>query len=217
MVSGLFNPLVALNLCPLVFQVMMVLPCSLALVAKSYFFLPYSTMSFGSKIAKSHTVCLFSHACSILLPWVIRMGRSSSSLEKLKQGWHTFTSCSSFHGVPWLASSIADALVCIKLIFRGKPIMVGVSKLNNRIYQSWQVLGNIWAYRAWNVWQNHLVICLKTCSKASRPSLMEIEPLVHCSCWVWSSFDDNTVRRFLGLDEKKLEDIRPLADIVHWQ
>jgi len=60
---------------------------------------------------------------------------------------------------------------CSYMIFRGDPMMVGISKLNDRIYQYWRVLGNIWAYRARKVWQNHLVICFKSCSKASSPSL----------------------------------------------
>ena len=56
---------------------------------------------------------------------------------------------------------------CIYLIFRGNPVMVGVSKLNHCVDQYWRVLGNIWAYRARNVWQNHVVICFKSCSKGS--------------------------------------------------
>jgi len=60
---------------------------------------------------------------------------------------------------------------CIYLIICGNPMMIGVSKLNDCIYQYWRVLGNIWAYRVWKVWQNHLVICFKSYSKASRPNL----------------------------------------------
>jgi hypothetical protein len=59
---------------------------------------------------------------------------------------------------------------CIYVIFRGNPMMVGISQLNNCIYQYWTVLGNIWAYWAWNVLQNHRVIFFKSWSKASSPS-----------------------------------------------
>jgi len=61
---------------------------------------------------------------------------------------------------------------CIYVIFHGNPMMIGISKLNAQIYQYWRVLGNVWAYRAWKVWQNHHVICFKSCSKASSPSVI---------------------------------------------
>ena len=111
MVLGLFHPSVALNLCPQAFEGMMVFTWSLALIAKSNFFLPSSTKSLVSKISKSHCICLFSRACCIFPSIVIRMVQSSSSSEKLKQVGHTFISCSSFHGDPWSNSSIADAIM----------------------------------------------------------------------------------------------------------
>jgi hypothetical protein len=58
-------------------------------------------------------------------------------------------------------------------------------------------------------------------SKAARrpPALasLEIERLEHCSYIVRSSFSENTVRGFLGLDGNNPEDMRQLAGVAHWQ